>query len=297
MVIPAFLRNFARNFEIEMLKFISFGSGSSGNCYYLFTATDGLLIDTGIGIRTLKKYFRDYGLSLAKVNYVLITHDHADHIKSVGVFSNDYHLPVYATRKVHVGIGKNYCVKKKIDPHYARILECGQPIELGCFRVTPFSVPHDSSDNVGYKIECEGITFCLITDAGIVTDEMKEVIAQADYLVMEANHDEEMVMSGPYPEYLKERILGATGHLSNKSCAVAIAENMTEKLKMVWLCHLSQENNHPELARKTVEAVLRSYGIVVGKDITLEVLKRTVPSGVYELTLDEGAKQFPTDLF
>ena len=267
-----------------MLKFISFGSGSSGNCYYLFTETEGLIIDVGIGIRTMKKFFRDYGLSLSSIHHVCITHDHADHIKSVGSISHEYRLPIHATANVHAGIDRNYCVQRKLKPETKRIVTPGQPMQMGCFHVTPFSVPHDATENVGYHIEAEGINFCLITDAGSVTDEMRTHISQADYLVIEANHDVEMLTQGPYPAHLKNRIMSATGHLSNHDCAVAIAENMKEGLKHVWLCHLSEENNHPELARKTVESVLRQYGIVAGKDFELEILKRKTPTGIYTLT-------------
>ena len=228
-----------------MLKFISFGSGSSGNCYYLATPTDVLLIDIGVGLRGLKKSCKDYGCSLSQVHHVLITHDHADHIKSVGSFSHDYSVPVYATKEVHEGINRNYCVTKKIAPELTRYLEKGVTRQIGDFMVTPFAVPHDSSDNVGYLVEAEGVVFCVMTDVGVVTDEMKTYIARANYL--------------------------------------AIAENMTEQLHHVWLCHLSEENNHPELARKTVESVLRGYGIVAGVDFQLEVLKRTTPTGPYDL--------------
>ena len=106
-----------------MLKFISFGSGSSGNCYYLYTDTDSILIDVGVGIRILKKHFHNYGLRFEDVHHVLITHDHADHVKSVGSLSTDYHLPVYTTRKVHQGIERNYCVRKKIEPNHAHVIE------------------------------------------------------------------------------------------------------------------------------------------------------------------------------
>lgn len=266
-----------------MLKFISFGSGSSGNCYLLATPTDALLIDIGVGLRGLKKACRDYGVSLSSVKHVLVTHDHADHIKSVGAFSNDYQVPVYATREVHDGINRNYCVVKKVAAEQVGLVEKGKTLLLGEFTVTPFAVPHDSADNVGYFIEAEGTNFCLITDAGHVTDEMKQYISRARHLVIEANHDIEMVQNGPYPPFLKERILSGTGHLNNHDCGVAIAENMSEQLKNVWLCHLSEENNHPELARKTVESILRSYGIVAGADIRLEVLKRTTPTGPFEL--------------
>lgn len=267
-----------------MLKFISVGSGSSGNCYYLFTETDGLIIDIGVGIRFLKKHFSDYGLSLSRVHHLLITHDHADHIKSVGSLSNDLNLPVYATEKVHHGIDRNYCVQRKINQAMRHYVQPGQPLTLGDFVVTPFIVPHDASENVGYQVEAGGVTFCIITDAGSVTEEMCQYIKRADYLVIEANHDEEMLNNGPYPQYLKTRILSNSGHLSNTNCGKYIAENMSEHLRHIWLCHLSEENNHPELARKTVETVLRSYGIVVGKDLQLEVLRRRLPTGIYELT-------------
>ena len=267
----------------DMMKFISFGSGSSGNCYLLTTPNDALLIDLGVGLRGLKKDFRNYGLSLSMVHHVLITHDHADHIKSVGSFSHDYNIPVYATREVHVGINRNYCITQKISSELARVIEKGKTYQIGDFSVTPFGVPHDSSDNVGYFIEAEGSNFCVMTDVGTVTDEMKEYIRRARHLVIEANHDEEMVASGPYPQFLKTRILSQTGHLSNRNCALALIENMTEDLRNVWLCHLSEENNHPELARKTVESLLRDYGIIAGVDIQLEVLKRNSPTGVFEL--------------
>lgn len=266
-----------------MLNFISFGSGSSGNCYYLYTETDSLMIDVGVGIRTLKKHFHNYGLRLEEVHHLLVTHDHADHVKSVGSLSTDYHLPVYSTRKVHAGIERNYCVRKKIEPGRVKVIEKNVPFTLGEFTVTPFGVPHDSTDNVGYFVECGDVAFCLITDCGHITDEMHDFIGRANYLVIEANHSVQMLQQGNYPQYLKERILGPTGHLSNDDCAQALADYATSALRHVWLCHLSEENNHPELARKTVEQLLRSYGIVVGKDFQLEVLKRKTPSEIYKL--------------
>lgn len=267
----------------KMLRFISFGSGSSGNSYYLFTEKDGLLIDAGVGIRSLKKYFREYGFRTDNLSGILITHDHADHVKAVGKFSAEYGINVYATEEVHKGIVRNYCVTKKIPDNQRLQIKKGSTFKLGSFEITPFNVPHDSNDNVGYCIQCQGITFCLMTDVGHVTDEMKKYITKAQYLVIEANHDEEMLMKGNYPDFLKERILGENGHLSNKNCAVAIAENASPKLKHVWLCHLSEENNHPELARKTVEQVLRGYGIVPGVDFQLTILKRKQPTGVEDL--------------
>ncbi len=268
-----------------MLKFISFGSGSSGNCYYLFTPTDGLVIDVGLGLRTLKKHFREYGLSLANIHNIIVTHDHADHIKSVGAMSIDLKVPVYATKKVHEGIERNYCVQKKVPRDMVRYLEKGQTVKIGEFEVTPFEVPHDSLDNVGYRIAYGDTVFCIITDAGRVTEEMKTQIGDANYIVMEANYDDDMLMGGPYPQYLKHRISSGTGHLSNGNCACALAENATEKLRAVWLCHLSEENNHPELARKTVETALKNSPCHAAAEAELVVLKRKTPTGIYELEL------------
>jgi len=270
-------------FYTNMLRFLSFGSGSSGNCYYLYTETDAILIDSGVGVRHLKKWFQAGGFRFQDIHAVLVTHDHADHVKSVGSISYENQLPVYTTRLVHQGIRRNYCVRHKIAPEYMKVIEKGTSFTIGEFTITPFEVPHDSTDNVGYEIKCGDITFCLMTDIGYVTDEMKQFISAANYLVIEANHDEEMLSRGPYPQYLKDRILGQSGHLSNKNCAVALAENATEQLRHVWLCHLSEENNHPELARKTIDSVLRSYGIIVGKNFQLDVLKRNTPSDIYEL--------------
>lgn len=266
-----------------MLRFISFGSGSCGNCYYIYTEKFGILIDVGVGIKKLKKHFIDYGLSLKSVKYILVTHDHADHVKSVGNISNTYNLPVYTTAKVHEGIIKNYCVRKKINENNIKIIEKGATFCLEDFTITTFGVPHDSLENIGYKICYGGKTFCLMTDIGHVTEEMERFISEADYLVIEANHDEEMLLGGPYPDYLKQRVLSESGHLSNKQCGLALRNNATNKLEHVWLCHLSQENNHPELARKTVELELCSSERLDGKTIPVEVLRRSTPSNIYDL--------------
>lgn len=266
-----------------MIEFLCLGSGSSGNGYFFKTANSGILIDAGINIRTLKKHFKAYGYSLDQVDAVFITHDHADHIKSVGHLANDHDKPIYATSLVHAGINNNYCVSSKLTPAHQRMLEKGVATQVGDFSVTPFEVSHDSSDCVGYLIKAKGISACLVTDCGEVTPSVAEAIVQANYLVLEANHEEAMLASGPYPAYLKGRIRSPRGHLSNQQCADALAANATPDLRHVWLCHLSEENNHPELARKTIDQTLRSFGLIVGVDFNLEVLKRKVPSGVYFL--------------
>lgn len=279
--------SFIYKIKHKMLRFISFGSGSSGNCYLLLTDTDCLMIDCGVGIRTLKKHFNQYGLKLDHVKHIILTHDHADHVKSVGSLSGDCHIPVFATTDVHRGVHSNWCVRRKINKENLFYLEKGETQQIGEFTVTSFAVPHDSTDCTGYSIVCEGVRFGLITDCGHITDEVKQCIAQSQYLVLEANYEPEKLAQGAYPRHLKERICGPKGHLSNNECAQALVENASPALRHVWLCHLSDENNHPELARLTVETILRSHGIIPGKDFQLDVLKRKSPSGIYELKAEK----------
>ena len=266
-----------------MLKFLSLGSGSSGNCYYLTTGNTSILIDAGIGIRVLKKTLKSFDIEIDRIDAVFVTHDHADHIKAVGNLANDYGKSVYSTERVHAGINSNYCMTSKLTEEHVRIIQKDVPLQLGDMVITPFDVPHDSSDCVGYQVKAGDVVFCLITDAGHVTSIMEEQVSKANYLVLEANHDEDMLMMGTYPAYLKGRIRGDRGHLCNKESARLIAEYATPVLKHMWLCHHSEENNHPELARKTVEGLLRSFGIIPGVDFELDILKRKSPSDLYEL--------------
>lgn len=266
-----------------MLKFISFRSGSSGNCYLLKSDSTAVMLDSGVGERNLNKYFHDYGLSFADVSAVLVTHDHADHIKSVGKISGKHGMPVYATQKVHAGIQKNYCVRKKVSPENMVTIEKSKTFSIGDFAVTAFEVPHDSSENVGYMIERGGVTFCLVTDVGHVTESLRENICRSNYLVIESNYDNAMLDAGPYPLYLKRRISGPDGHLDNGTCAKTLCECYNSGMRHVWLCHLSEENNHPELARKTVEEEFQKHGVKVGSDILLDVLNRKSPTGFFDL--------------
>lgn len=264
------------------LKFISLASGSSGNCYYLGTETYGILIDAGIGIRTIKKCLKEINVSLESIHAVFITHDHADHIKCVGCLGEKHHIPIYSTHRVHEGINKSYCMTEKLSPASQHFIEKGETVRLKDFSITAFEVPHDGLDNIGYCIEVDGRTFSFLTDLGEITPVAAEYICRANYLILEANYDDDMLRMGTYPEYLKERIRSNTGHLSNHETAQFLAQHYSPELKHIWLCHLSKDNNHPELAYKTVELALRDQGVFVGKDVELTALKRTIPSPLYE---------------
>ena len=264
------------------IKFLSLASGSSGNYYYLGTDAYGILIDAGIGVRTIKKHLKEYGLALETVRAIFVTHDHADHIKAVGTLGEKYGIPVYSTPEVHIGINKNYCMTEKLTSASVRYIYKEEPIHIHDFTITAFEVPHDGTDNVGYCIEADGKVFSFLTDLGEITPIAAHYIGKANYLVIEANYDEEMLRMGSYPQYLKERIASPNGHMCNRDTAEFLAKNMNEHLKNIWLCHLSKDNNHPDLALKTVDLILRNHGIIVGKDVQLSVLKRHTPSGLYE---------------
>ena len=267
-----------------MLRFISFGSGSSGNCYYLFDDNEGLMIDAGLGIRRIKKGFHDYGLSLTRVSALLVTHDHADHIKAAGVLSETFGIPVYATAEVHRGMLENKCAKRNVPVANRRTVAKNTTLTIGRFEITPFGVPHDSRDNVGYRIVYDNRTvFCLLTDVGHITPELQQMIADAHYLVIEANHDEDMLRMGPYPEYLKARIASGNGHLNNRLCGEALAARLTDRIRHIWLCHLSEENNTPQRALDTVTGILQQNGLRPNTDFALEVLPRKTACGIFEL--------------
>ena len=261
------------------LKFLSLASGSSGNCYYLGNENHGILIDAGIATRTIRKNLKDNNIPFENIVGLFVTHDHGDHVKSVGVLGEKCHIPVYTTEKVHQGIDRSRWVSDKLFQS-RRIIEKNKPVQLFGFSITPFEVPHDGIDNVGFHIQYNDLHVVFATDLGHIPDTVSEYLCMADYLILEANYDDEMLQQGRYPHYLKNRINGANGHLCNSQTADFLVENYSEKLKHVFLCHLSKENNHPELAFKTIEQRLAQIGIKVGKDLQLTILKRTTPTEI-----------------
>ncbi len=262
--------------------FRCFASGSSGNCYYLGTLERGILIDAGISARLIQKHLRSMGLDFENIMGVLVTHDHADHIRAVGTLGERVHLPIYATQLIHEGIDRNYGVREKLKTS-RRYFEKEQEWTLFDMTINTFTINHDSTECVGYVIDYNDQRFMIATDCGEPNEQMEAYIRTANHLVIEANHDEHMLLNGPYPTYLKERILSPRGHQSNVTCGELIARNYHEGLRNIWLCHLSLENNDPQVAYNTVADRLRDAGIVPGEDVYLKALERTTPSRIYRL--------------
>jgi phosphoribosyl 1,2-cyclic phosphodiesterase len=265
------------------LKFLSLASGSSGNCYYLGTDDYGILLDAGVGIRYIKRILKENGIGMEQIMAVFITHDHADHIKAVGSLGEKYGIPVYATEAVHNGMDNSKYVDEKLYTS-RRIIEKEVAVCIKDFKITAFDVPHDASDCVGYLVDYNHYKWVLATDVGCINEKVGEYIRLANHLVVEANYDREMLIHGTYPAFLKKRISNGHGHLCNSETAEFLAANFDLHLKNIWLCHLSKDNNHPDLACKTVEMAMGQYGIRVGKDVNLMALKRTTPSEMFFLS-------------
>lgn len=268
-------------FNQPKYKFFSLGSGSSGNCYFLGSRQYGILIDAGIGVRTIKKYLREYGIAFENIVGILITHDHADHIKTLGALGGKFNIPIFTTQAIHDGIDRSRYIDADMSGS-RRVIHKEQTFAIKDFQITAFDVPHDSIENLGYRIEFEGQTFVLITDMGRATEAIQHNIKLANHLVIEANYDDEMLRNGRYPEYLKQRIASGNGHISNRISADIVSQSCSPNLKNVWLCHLSKDNNTPDIAYSTFKEKLQSKGVRVDEDIKLEVLSRYKASGLRE---------------
>ena len=260
-----------------MVRFLSLSSGSNGNCYYFGNDRTAFLIDLGIGTRTVKKRLAEQGLSIDDIDAVFVTHDHFDHIKSLGTFTERYHKPVYLTRTLELALRRNFCTAGRLKG-CVRFLEEGKEAAVGdSLLITPFVVPHDATQTVGYHFTFDGERFTVMTDLGEVTDQAVHYASLADHLVVESNYDVDMLMTGSYPPALKRRILTQNGHLSNEQTASLLRRCRHETLRDVFLCHLSANNNTPELAYGSAQKTLGS----VGSRASLHILPRAEASELF----------------
>lgn len=260
-----------------MVQFLSLSSGSNGNCYYFGNGRTSFLIDIGIGNRTIKKRLAENGLSIDTVEAVFVTHDHFDHIKSLGTFTERYQKPVYLTHTLEVALRRNFCTAGRLKG-CVRYLEEGREVRpLDGLAITPFVVPHDATQTVGYHFTFDGERFTVMTDLGEVCDEAAHYASLADHLVVESNYDVDMLVTGPYPKELKERILMQHGHLSNEQTAALLRRSCHAGLRDVFLCHLSANNNTPALAYETAKKALGS----VGSRASLHCLPRSCASELF----------------
>ena len=244
------------------------GSDSNGNCYVLQNDKEALIIEAGVRFSEVKKALK---WQLSKVVGAVITHEHNDHVDGVGIMSRRYDIPVYATEGTWENMPKKV---GNIKPANKNALYSGETVMINDLMIKPFPIPHDAAQPVGYCITDGSAKITVATDIGHITDEVRESIKDSNILLIESNHDVNMLKTGPYPYPLKQRVLGDFGHLSNENCGKILGDIITDTLKYIFLGHLSNENNTPVLAFETVKAKLENEGVVVGGDVNMYVAPR-----------------------
>lgn len=230
-----------------MLGFCPLASGSKGNCIFLGTANTRILIDAGLSASALKKRLEEIQIDLHSIQAILVTHEHSDHIQGIPVLAEKLGIPVFANAETAKGI----CSSLKVRPRF-KIFTTGELFEFADLEISPFSIPHDTLDPVGFSIRAGNIKMGFCTDLGHVTSLVKKHLEQCDYLYLEANHQPSMVHSSHRPMIYKQRVLSRQGHLSNEECSALLASIVHPGLKHVHLAHLSSECNVPELALQIV---------------------------------------------
>lgn len=254
--------------EVQVL-----GSGSKGNTTLIKNDDTKILLDCGLGIRVILERLKAVGTSLNEISAVCITHEHTDHIVSASELGDAYNIPVYANKLTAQAIKRRVGVKN--------VIEYSSGFGIGSIDVTPFSISHDAVSPVGYKFTDKDSSFLYATDLGYVNEDVMRLSKGADVVMLESNHDREMLINGRYPQYLKERILSDRGHLSNETCANTIQKMLEKGTKSFILGHISEENNLPELAFWQTTTALDKMGASIDKDYKLIVsLQREVSEKV-----------------
>jgi phosphoribosyl 1,2-cyclic phosphodiesterase len=263
------------------LQFCTLFSGSSGNVVYLASEHGAILIDCGMsGKQTLDAMARA-GLDPATIHAILITHEHSDHVRGVGVISRRLGVPVYATQGTWEGMGAS---AGELPARQRVIIGAEGSFFLDDMEIVPFSIPHDANDPVGYRIFVGRHSVAVATDLGYFSQMACDAVTGAEIVLLESNHDPELLKNNPhYPARLKSRILGRKGHLSNDAGAEAAVRLAQCGTRHLLLGHLSQENNTPDMAYRTTHAALTSAGADVGGDVTLHVAARTHASFLYRV--------------
>jgi phosphoribosyl 1,2-cyclic phosphodiesterase len=253
------------------MKFCSIYSGSSGNCLYVSTDATKILIDAGLTGKKIQEGLKEIDVNPSDIKAMVITHEHDDHIKSAGILSRRFNIPIYANTKTWEAMAKDL---GKISEENVKVFEGYDAFEIGDILVKPFKIPHDAASPCGYSFMNGGSKISVVTDIGYVTEEIKSNIIDSDLILIEANHDVEMLKVGPYPYPLKRRVLSNLGHLSNEDAGLALVQILNGKTKKVILGHLSNTNNYPELALRTVISVLQMNGIIDGEHIEIDIAHR-----------------------
>ncbi|MCI8483434.1 MAG: MBL fold metallo-hydrolase [Lachnospiraceae bacterium] len=264
------------------MKLCSIASGSSGNCIFAGTDKVRLLIDTGISGKRIEEGLNEIGYTTKEIDGILVTHEHSDHISGLGVVSRRYGIPIYTTRGTKEGILKTKSVGEIPEELFQEITP-DQDFAIGDLMVSPVSISHDAMEPTAFILRKEKKSMAVMTDLGRYDHYLIQRLQGLDVLLLEANHDVHMLQVGTYPYYLKQRILGDKGHLSNELSGQFLSEILHDNFKMVILGHLSKENNYEKLAYETVrlEIDLSDSPYRAG-DFPIQVARRDMVSDIIE---------------
>lgn len=258
------------------MKLCSIASGSSGNCIYVGSNQTNLLVDAGISGKRILNGLDEVEIKPDTLQGVLITHEHSDHISGVGVLARKFNVPIYGTFETLDAMRRIKSMGAIPDElfHY---INPDETFYINDIEVNPFAISHDASNPVCYTFTANGHKVGIATDLGKYDDYIVSKLSDTEILVLESNHDVNMLMVGNYPYYLKQRVLGEKGHLSNDTAASLICDLMSDKLRYIYLAHLSKENNYDELAYETVYAEMDGRGFM-SSGVKLSVARRDQPS-------------------
>lgn len=259
------------------MNLCSIASGSSGNCIYVGNQDTSILVDTGISKKRVVEGLTEIDVNPERLSGILLTHEHSDHICGLGVFTRKYKIPVYGTKET---LEQVFATKSlgALDASLFHPIRPDEPFYLQDICVNPFSIPHDAANPVSYTFSDQNSKVAIATDMGTYNDYIISNLEGCDAILLEANHDINMLEVGSYPYNLKRRILSDYGHLSNDNSGRLLSKLFSEKLQYIFLGHLSKENNYPELAYETVKLELSKAGIEWDFGKHLKVAKRDVHS-------------------
>ncbi|MEN1966561.1 MBL fold metallo-hydrolase [Lentibacillus sp. N15] len=262
------------------LRFSVLASGSTGNAFYIESATKRLLVDAGLSGKKMDGLLKEVHVDPNTLTGILVTHEHSDHIKGLGIVARKYNLPIYANEKTWQAM-EGSIGKLSLDQKFHFGME--EVKTFGDIEVESFGVSHDAAEPMFYTFRHDGKKVALVTDLGYVSERIKKTVEDADAYIFEANHDVEMLRMGRYPWNIKRRILGDSGHVSNDDSGLALCDIISNRTKRIYLAHLSQDNNMKDLARMSVGNVLNERGIDVNHTIKLCDTDPYKPTALYEV--------------
>ena len=257
-----------------MLNFCSLYSGSSGNSLYIESQNTKLLVDAGVSCKKIETALNNINIDPASLNGILVTHEHTDHVQSLGTLSKKFDLPVFVNQKTLDAMPKQ---RDKLSVDNVKIFNVNENFEIGDLKIHPFSIPHDAANPCGFNIYKDNKKISIATDIGHMTNEILKQLEGSKFVLLESNYDTEVLKLSKYPFSLKQRIAGPNGHLSNEIASKVINYLLHDNLKIAMLGHLSKESNFPELAYQTVVNELINSNSDVSK-LSLSVASRNEPS-------------------